>query len=126
MVGGSTGSPVGETSRLKRLIEFLQEDGTQLVIEVDEPLPDGGVVRAARPGEVVQRASQTFEAALSRIKPMASGIVSTLQDLAQRPDEIQVEFGVKLSANAGAVLAAAGVEGNYRVTVIWKKGHRDG
>jgi hypothetical protein len=106
---------------LKRLIEFVQEDGTQLVIEVDEPVPDGGVVRAARPGEVVQRASQTFEAALSRIKPMASGIVSTLQELAQRPDEIQVEFGVKPSANAGAVLAAAGVEGNYKITVIWRK-----
>lgn len=109
---------------MKRLIEFLQEDGTELVIEVDEPVPDGGVVRAARPGDVVQRASQTFEAALSRIKPMASGIVTTLQDLAQSPDEIQVEFGVKLSASAGAVLAAAGVEGNYKVTVIWKKDHQ--
>jgi hypothetical protein len=104
---------------VKRLIEFPVEDGTNLVVEVDDPLPEGGVVRAARPGEVAEKASQTLEAALGKIKPMAGAILSVLEDLAKSPQEIQIEFGVKVNANAGAVLASAGMEGHYRVTLVW-------
>ena len=104
---------------MKRLIEFPQEDGTSMVVEIDDSMPEGGVVRAARPGEIAERASQTFEAALSKIKPMAGAIFTTLKDLAQCPEQIQVEFGVKITASAGAVLASAGVEGNYKVTLTW-------
>ena len=32
-----------------------------------------------------------------------------------------VAFGVKLTATAGAVLASAAVEANYKVTMMWKK-----
>jgi len=35
---------------MKRLIEFPLEDGGAIVVEVDEPEPPGGVVRAARLG----------------------------------------------------------------------------
>jgi len=104
---------------VKRLVEFPQEDGTSVVVEIDDSMPEGGVVRAARPGEIAERASQTFEAALSKIKPMAGAIFTTLKDLAQCPEQIQVEFGVKITASAGAVLASAGVEGNYKVTLTW-------
>ena len=109
---------------VKRLVEFLQEDGTSLVIEVDDPAPDGGVIRAARPGEVAEKASQTFQAALSKIKPMAGAIFTTLQDLVQCPEQIQVEFGVKITASAGAVLASAGAEGHYKVTLMWTSATR--
>ena len=47
---------------MKRLIEFPLEEGGSIVVEVDEPAPEGGVVRAARPGEVAAKAGQTFEA----------------------------------------------------------------
>ena len=109
---------------MKRLIEFPQEDGTSMVVEIDDSMPEGGVVRAARPGEIAERASQTFEAALSKIKPMAGAIFTTLKDLAQCPEQIQVEFGVKITASAGAVLASAGVEGNYKVTLTWTSAGR--
>jgi hypothetical protein len=107
---------------VKRLVEFPLEDGSSLLVEVDEPVPEGGVVRAARPGEVAEKATQTFEAALAKIKPMAGAIFTTLQDLAQCPEQIQVEFGVKITASAGAVLASAGVEGTYKVTLTWRSG----
>jgi len=60
---------------MKRLIEFPLQDGGSIVVEVDEPASEGGVTRAARPGEIAARASQTFEAALERIQP-AAGIIS--------------------------------------------------
>ena len=39
----------------------------------------------------------------------------------ESPDEVQVEFGLLLSAEAGAVLAAASATANYKVTMTWKR-----
>ena len=112
---------------MKRLIEFpLQEGGTMLV-EVDEPegfaetTMRGGVVKAARPSEIVDKAKDTFEDALDKIKPAAQSIIDKLRELHDAPDEIGVEFGIKLSAEAGAFIASAGVEANYTVTLKWTK-----
>jgi hypothetical protein len=106
---------------VKRLIEFPLEDGGSIVVEVDEPEPEGGVVRAARPGEIAAKAGQTFETALDRIRPAAGAIITKLRGLSDPPDEMTVEFGLKMSAEAGALVAAAGAEANYRVTLKWTR-----
>ena len=64
---------------MKHLTEFPPGDGTSVVIEVDEPVPQGGLVPAARPGEVVERAAKTPEAALKKIKPTAGAVPTTLR-----------------------------------------------
>ena len=110
---------------MKQLIEFPLEEGGSVVIEVEEPEPEGGVVRAARPGEIAAKSAQSFEAALERIKPAASAIISKLRGLSDPPNEIEVEFGVKMSAEAGAVIATASVEANYKVVLIWKREEDD-
>jgi len=102
---------------MKQLLEYPLEDGGTIWVEVAQP-ERGGLVPAARPGEVVARAQQTLEDALSRLKPMAKAIVHQFDELA--PDEVEVEFGVKLSAEAGAILAAAGAEANYNIKLVWK------
>ncbi|OGO39014.1 MAG: hypothetical protein A2W35_15230 [Chloroflexi bacterium RBG_16_57_11] len=106
---------------MKRLVEFLLEDGSTMLVEVDEPEPEGGVVKAARPGELITRSQQTFDQALEKVKPAASLVIQKLRALSDPPDEIDVEFGLKLSAESGAFIAAAGIEANYRVTLKWKK-----
>jgi len=106
---------------MKRLIEFPLDDGTSILVEIDEPEPEGGVVKAARPGEVIARAQQTFSQALDKVKPAASTIIQKLRGLSDPPDEIEVEFGLKLNAESGAFVASAGIEANYTVTLKWKK-----
>lgn len=106
---------------MKRLIEFPLEDGGSILVQVDEPVPEGAVVKAARPGEIAAKAAQTFESALEKLKPAATAIISKLRGLADPPDEIEVEFGLTLNAEAGAFVAAAGAEANYTVTLTWKR-----
>lgn len=105
---------------LKYLIEFPLEADGSVVIEVDEPAPTGGPVRAARPGEIVAKASETFESALERIRPSTSILLTQLRSLTDIPSEIEVEFGLKLSAEAGAIVASAGGEAHYKITLRWK------
>ena len=104
---------------MKRLIEFPLQEGGSILVEVDEPEPEGGVVKAARPGEVVARAKETLEEALDKIQPAAQSVITKLRGLHDAPNEIEVEFGIKLSAEAGAFIASAGVEANYKVTLKW-------
>jgi Trypsin-co-occurring domain 1 len=37
------------------------------------------------------------------------------------PDEVQVELGIILNAEAGAILASASAGANYKVTMTWKR-----
>ncbi|MDW7991470.1 MAG: CU044_2847 family protein [Anaerolineae bacterium] len=108
---------------MRRLVEFPLEDGTSVWVEVEE-VEGPGMVPAARGEGVPERARQTFEAALERVRPLAKAVICKLRTLADPPDEIdeiEVEFGLKLNAEAGAILAAAGTEAHYTVTLTWKR-----
>lgn len=104
---------------MKHFVEFKLEDGSPIIFEVDEP-EVGGTTRASRrPGEIVEEAKETFEQALTKIRPATEKVIATLRGLSQRPDEIEMEFGFNLSAAAGIVIASASTEANYKVTLRW-------
>lgn len=104
---------------MKHFVEFKLDDGSPIVFEVDEP-EVGGTTRASRrPGEIVEEAKETFEEALTKIRPATERVIATLRGLSQKPDEIEMEFGFNLSAAAGVVIASASTEANYKVTLKW-------
>jgi hypothetical protein len=43
-----------------------------------------------------------------------------LRSLADAPDEVQVEFGLDLHAEAGAFIAAASTGANFKVMLTWR------
>ncbi|HEY3135426.1 MAG TPA: CU044_2847 family protein [Blastocatellia bacterium] len=106
---------------MKRLVEFPLDDGTAIIVEVDSAEPATARVRGASPIEVAEKAKQTFESSLERIKPVAAAIIAKLRELGDQPQEIGVEFGIKLSAAAGVVLASTGMEANFKVSLTWKR-----
>jgi len=110
---------------MKHLIEFPLEDGDVMLVEVEEDgAEEGGFVPASR-GEgdknVIEKATMTFQEAIDKVKPGAEAIIKKLRGLSDPPDEMQVAFGLKLNAAAGAIIASAGIEANYTVTLKWVK-----
>jgi hypothetical protein len=105
---------------MKRLVEFPLEDGTSMLVEIEEP-DQGGLVKASRSDDVIAKAHLTLEKSLEKVKPAAQFVIQKLRELHDVPDEVQVSFGLKLSAEAGAVLASGSVEANYTVTLKWVK-----
>lgn len=106
----------------KQIAEFSLSDDTSttILIEVEEPEIDSAVERVALPsGKSVLKASQTFEEAMEKVKPMASTIIAKLRDLSNPADEVEVKFGLKLTADAGAVFTSVGGEVNYEITLKW-------
>ena len=108
---------------MKHLVEFPLEDGGSIVIEVDEPESEG-TIRAAR-GDTIVKAKETLEDALDEVLPMTRSVVEKLRSIGNRPDEIEISFGVKLSTTAGAVIACATAEANFDVTMRWTETHKE-
>ncbi|MGH8930271.1 MAG: CU044_2847 family protein [Egibacteraceae bacterium] len=79
-----------------------------LVVEVDSL--EAGPVKAGRGGQLMGQAAQTLEAALASVVPAASVLLDKLGEV--KPSEICVQFGIKLTAEAGAgQLATASADG---------------
>lgn len=109
---------------MKKLIEFPLDDGDVLLVEVDvEESPDGleQVARNQHGEGLPEKAAMTFHRAMDKVKPAAEAIIQRLRGLSEPPDEMEVEFGLKLSADAGAVVASTGMSANYTVKLKWKK-----
>jgi len=102
---------------VKHLVEFPLEDGGSITIEIDEPETEG-TVRAAR-GDTITKAKETLEDSLNKVVPVAKNVLEKLRDMAERPDEIEITFGVSLNTVAGAIIASASAGANFGVTVRW-------
>ena len=107
-----------------RLVEFDIPDGDSILVEVDEPiqLP---TVRGMDGGAVAERAQMTFEAAVARIKPAVQGMIGQLHGLADHPDEVEIQFGLDLHAEAGAFVAQASADANFSVRLTWRHRGRE-
>ncbi|MEU9557312.1 CU044_2847 family protein [Streptomyces fumanus] len=98
------------------LVEFKTEDGAQVVVEaVDE---ESGARLVSR-GDGPAQAARTFENALEGVRAAADSALRVFRSGALRPDAVELEFGVRLSAEAGAVIAKGSTEGHLVVRLTW-------
>jgi hypothetical protein len=108
---------------VSQLVEFPLQHGGSVLVQVDEVAAGTPVTRGLGDRQVVGQAAQTFEQAISRVQPATQALIARLRALADAPDEVGVEFGLELSAEAGAFIAAASTAANFKVSLTW---HRRG
>jgi Trypsin-co-occurring domain 1 len=108
---------------MKRLIEFPLEEGGSVLVEVDES-PAGPTMRGLGKDRstLVEEASRTFEDATAAVIPAVRSLIARLRSIDDLPDEVGVEFGVQLSAQTGAFIASLAAQGNFKVSVTWRRG----
>ncbi|MFE3325935.1 CU044_2847 family protein [Streptomyces sp. NPDC059176] len=102
---------------MTEIVRFAGPEGASLLVEVDEDAP--GLERISRDSAGVAEAGRRLEDALATARPAISAVVDSVKALA--PDGFEVEFGVKLSAEAGVVVAKTAVEGHFTVKVHWSR-----
>jgi ribosomal protein S5 len=93
-----------------RVVRY-QVGGTEVGFEV-EPGSEWGNAGAGDLGgqvrDAIEPAVEAAKAVLDRIREA-------------RPDEVEVKFGVKVSGGANWVVARAAGEGNFEVTMTWRR-----
>lgn len=107
---------------MKRLVEFPLDQGGSVLIDVDGP-PAGATMRGFGKDHsiLVEQADKTFEDAIAAVTPAARSLIARLRSIDDPPDEVGVEFGVPLSAQAGAFTASATAEANLWMSTTWRR-----
>lgn len=99
------------------LLRFETDQGVLLVEEhAGTDLERVGLLDRVRPARL------SLETALAHIKPALDAAVGVVQGVSVRPDQVEVEIGVTLTAEAGAVLARTSAQGHLTVKLIWTSG----
>ncbi|KUN83686.1 hypothetical protein AQJ66_17835 [Streptomyces bungoensis] len=105
---------------MSRLVEFTTEEGAVVVVETADAVTGTRLVsRGEGPSAQTARTFETFEGALDGVRAAAQSALRVFRDGSLRPDSVELEFGVKLSAEAGAVIAKGAAEGQLTVRLSW-------
>ncbi len=82
----------------------------------------GGALRSPKPHpqELATKSAQALGQAMGTIQALANRTTETLAKLPKQPSEFELEFGIKVDAQAGVLVSASGAEGNLRVKLVWK------
>lgn len=94
---------------------------SSVLVEVDEETY--GVEAVARTSGGVLEAGQRLESALSSVCDAAQATLNTLKKLS--PETVEVEFGIKLAGEAGALIAKTSAEGHFTVRLSWSPSDND-
>jgi predicted site-specific integrase-resolvase len=108
----------------KEIAQFLLDDGTPFLIEI-EKTSSSSLERVSRDDldDQIVQAKQSFEQAIDQVTPVAAAALNRLRrGLTTPADEVELKFGVKLTAETGAIIASVGGEVNFEVTLKWKQG----
>lgn len=106
-------------------LEVPLDGGETVLAEITEQVDD--VVPAAGDARnVIGRLPKTLGAGLDRVQEFAGEVLERMRDLAEPPDVVVVEFGLKLTAKAGVVVAESSAEGHLTVKVEWHRSASEG
>jgi Trypsin-co-occurring domain 1 len=108
---------------MSELMAVPLDGGGTVLVEFGDTPSQGAVVKAGRgaapPAGVAIRAAQTLESALDPVTAAARATLTKLREAG--PDEVIVEFGLKLTAEMGAVITRTAGECNLKVTLRWER-----
>jgi hypothetical protein len=85
-----------------------------------EDVAGGPVTRGLHPSDVIETVGNSFETAIEAIRPAAVAVANKLRDFTDAPEDVEVEFGLKFAGQAGAFIASASTEAQFRIKMVWK------
>jgi hypothetical protein len=104
---------------MSEVVRYQTRDGgSWVLVEVDAEA--FGVERVGRAADGVHEAGQLLAQALAGVRDAAGAAMDVLKALS--PDGIEMEFGVKLAGEAGAIIAKTSGEAHFKVKLTWSPG----
>lgn len=92
------------------------EGGGVILVEADPP-QGGGPVKAGRIGDAIRDLPTTLQASLKPVTHAARVVLDQLREA--RPTAVEVEFGVDLATEAGAVITKTEVASHLTIRLTW-------
>jgi len=90
-----------------------------VLVEFEE---ESGVYQAgADLGDLTKKSEKALEKSMNTIHNMSARMVHAVEKLDMIPSSFELSFGIKLTAQAGALITKVGGEANINVKLTWKK-----
>src|SRR4029453_8398013 len=78
-------------------------------------IPEGAMTSRGIPtGRLVERTQQSLDEVLAHAQPAVTSLLRQVRGQQDAPDELEVEFGIQVSLEVGAYIAAARSTANFR------------
>lgn len=103
---------------MQGMVRVPLEGGGSILFEGAQELE--GPVKAGRVGDALQDVPGTLRESLAPVRETARTVLEELRQAG--PEEVEVEFGVNVSAKAGGVIAKGDVAVHLKVRLTWKNG----
>ncbi|MDA8371487.1 MAG: CU044_2847 family protein [Nocardiopsaceae bacterium] len=101
---------------MAEIVRFTTEEGASVLIEAAGSSP---VMRDVGGRDVFRVAEDKFETVLGKIRSLSDLVAQELADLTSAPDEVTVEMGISVNAEADVFIARAATESGLKVTMTW-------
>ncbi len=112
---------MGRARRGVRRIARYDRTGHPRRVLSSRGIPDGTLsTRGIPSGRLVERTQQSLDEVLAHAKPAVTSLLRQVRGQDDAPDELEVEFGIQISLEVGAYIAAASSTANFRVTMRWR------
>ncbi len=96
------------------VMRYQVGNDSSVLVEIDE---DTYGVEAVSRFDGVLEAGQRLESALGSVREAARATLDAMKKLS--PETVEVEFGIKLAGEAGAMIAKTSAEGHFTVRLSW-------
>lgn len=106
---------------MNRYLEYTLDDNSTVRIEVEPSPTQRGTAPVARVADLVEKAQEGFEEALENVRKVANRVADKMQALELKPAKTQVQFGLKFTAEAGAIVAKTAAEAQLQITLVWER-----
>lgn len=110
---------------MSNFIEVHLDDNTTVYLETAkndmQKAEDGLFTPVASNGRIIEKTKDFLDATFNQIKTFSNEIANTISNIDVTPDEFEVEFGVKFSADAGIIISSISSEASITVKLKWVK-----
>lgn len=93
-----------------------------ITVYVEFPKEAGGFRETSRSTtDFAKKSAEALQQAMESIGHMANRVSTMIDKISDRPNQVEVDFGIKFNSEVGAVIAVAGMECSINVKLIWER-----
>ncbi len=104
-------------------VKFEFNNGQSVLVQAEPLTKELGNVKVSKRngGSEVLDAEKKLNEALEPLKQTTESLFQSFEGMVHRPDEIEVELSIKITAEAGMIITKGSVEGNFKISLKWVK-----
>lgn len=107
---------------MSRLIEIPLDNDTKIYLETCGTIDTSDdLIEPVSGNRIIHETREFLSGTFEQIKLFSSGLAESIKGIDMQPDEFEVEFSVKFSANAGIIISSLNSEASMTIRMKWEK-----